>query len=50
MYGDQHRTDESIMDPANARYNWFTGMCLVDCTDKDFSPRSDSIYADGRQN
>jgi len=41
-----HRTDESIMDSANARYNWFTGMCLTDCTDKDFSPRNDSIYAD----
>ena len=41
-----HQTDESIMDSANARYNWFTGMCLTDCTDADFSPRNDSIYAD----
>ena len=41
-----HRTDESIMDSANARYNWFTGICMIDCTSADFSPRNDSIYAD----
>lgn len=43
-----HQTDESIMDSANAQYNWFTGMCLVgaNCTDADFMPRNDSIYAD----
>jgi len=41
-----HRTDESIMDSANAKYNWFTGACVTDCTDRDFSPRNDSIYAD----
>jgi hypothetical protein len=41
-----HQTDESIMDSANAKYNWFTGMCLADCRDKDFSPRNDSIYMD----
>ena len=36
------------MDSANAKYNWFTGMCLAsaNCTDKDFVPRNDSIYAD----
>ena len=44
----RHRTDESIMDSANAKYNWFTGMCLAsaNCADKDFVPRNDSIYAD----
>jgi len=41
-----HQTDESIMDSANAQYNWFTGMCLTGCLNKDFSPRNDSIYAD----
>ncbi len=43
-----HQTDESIMDSANAQYNWFTGMCLIgaNCTDADFLPRNDSIYAD----
>jgi hypothetical protein len=41
-----HRTDESIMDSANARYNWFTGICMTDCTAADFSPRNDSIYLD----
>jgi uncharacterized membrane protein len=41
-----HRTDESITDPANAQYNWFTGICMNDCTDADFSPRNDNIYAD----
>jgi hypothetical protein len=43
-----HQTDESIMDSANAQYNWFTGICLVgaNCTDADFMPRNDSIYAD----
>ena len=41
-----HQTDESIMDSANARYNWFTGMCKTNCTAADFSPRNDSIYAD----
>jgi hypothetical protein len=43
-----HRTDESIMDSANAQYNWFTGLCLVgaNCTEADFMPRNDSIYAD----
>lgn len=41
-----HQTDESIMDSANAKYNWFTGICLTDCTNKDFSPRNDSIYVD----
>lgn len=41
-----HQTDESIMDSANARFNWFTGMCMNDCTDTDFSPRNDSIYED----
>ena len=43
-----HRTDESIMDSANAQYDWFTGICLVraNCTDADFMPRNDSIYAD----
>lgn len=44
----QHQTDESIMDSANAQYNWFTGLCLIgaDCTQADFMPRNDSIYAD----
>src|SRR5271166_6490522 len=41
-----HRTDESIMDSANAKYNWFTGICMIDCTAADFSPRNDSIYLD----
>lgn len=41
-----HRTDESIMDSANAKYNWFTGICMTNCTAADFSPRNDSIYAD----
>src|SRR5208282_4967306 len=41
-----HQTDESITDPANARYNWFTGMCMIDCTSADFSPRNDNIYVD----
>jgi len=41
-----HQTDESIMDSANAQYNFFTGMCLTGCLNKDFSPRNDSIYAD----
>jgi hypothetical protein len=41
-----HQTDQSIMDSANARYNWFTGICMIDCTSADFSPRNDSIYAD----
>jgi hypothetical protein len=43
-----HRTDESIMDSANAKYNWFTGMCKAgaNCTATDFSPRNDSIYMD----
>src|SRR5271166_530573 len=41
-----HRTDESIMDSANAKYNSFTGICMIDCTAADFSPRNDSIYAD----
>lgn len=43
-----HRTDESIMDSANAKYNWFTGMCKAgaDCSAADFSPRNDSIYMD----
>ena len=27
-----HQTDESIMDSANARYNWFTGICMTNCT------------------
>ena len=43
-----HRTDQSIMDSANAKYNWFTGLCLASapCTDGDFVPRNDSIYVD----
>jgi hypothetical protein len=43
-----NRTDDEVMSPANAKYNWFTGMCLVgaNCTDADFVPRNDSIYAD----
>ncbi len=43
-----HRTDQSIMDSANAKYNWFTGICLASspCTDVDFVPRNDSIYVD----
>ena len=41
-----HQTDESIMDSANAKYNWFTGVCMTNCTTTDFSPRNDSIYAD----
>jgi len=43
-----HRTDQSIMDSANAKYNWFTGICLASapCTDADFVPRNDSIYMD----
>jgi len=41
-----HRTDESIMDSANAKYNSFTGICMIDCTAADFSPRNDSIYLD----
>lgn len=43
-----HRTDDSIMDSANAKYNWFTGMCVAgaNCSAADFSPRNDSIYMD----
>ena len=41
-----HQTDESIMDSANAKYDWFTGICTTNCTTADFSPRNDSIYAD----
>ena len=42
------RTDENKMDPANAQYNWYTGMCLAgaDCTNADFVPRNDSIWYD----
>jgi hypothetical protein len=42
------RTDRSLEEPANSLYNWFTGMCLgsANCTDKDYLPRNDSIYAD----
>jgi hypothetical protein len=44
----QHQTDESIMDSANAQWDWFTGLCLVgaNCTQADFMPRNDNIYAD----
>jgi hypothetical protein len=37
------RTDGSPFDPAHV---WYTGMCLANCTDADFVPRNDSIYAD----
>jgi len=42
------RTDEGLMNPANAQYNWYTGMCLASakCTDQDFLPRNDSIWYD----
>jgi hypothetical protein len=42
------RTDEGRMNPANAQYNWYTGMCLAgaDCTNADFVPRNDSIWYD----
>ncbi len=42
------RTDRSLIVPAGSLYNWFTGMCLAsaNCTDKDYLPRNDSIYAD----
>jgi hypothetical protein len=43
-----HRTDRELESPANALYNHFTGMCLVaaNCTDADYLPRNDNIYAD----
>jgi hypothetical protein len=43
----QH-TDAELSSPANAEYNWFTGMCLVgaNCTDADFLPRNTSIWHD----
>jgi hypothetical protein len=43
----QH-TDAELSSPANAYYNWFTGMCLASakCTDADFVPRNDSIWYD----
>ncbi len=41
-----HQTDTDIMESANAKYNYFTGLCLTNCTAADFSPRNDSIYAD----
>jgi hypothetical protein len=42
------RTDAERQYPADAKYNWFTGICLVgaNCSDADFVPRNDSIYAD----
>ena len=42
------RTDRDLESPANALYNYFTGMCLAsaNCTDADYLPRNDSIYAD----
>ena len=42
------RTDEGKMNPANAQYNWYTGMCLASakCTDADFVPRNTSILYD----
>lgn len=42
------RTDRDLEEPANAMYNYFTGMCLAGaaCTTADYSPRNDSIYAD----
>jgi hypothetical protein len=42
------RTDENKLNPANAQYNWYTGMCLASahCTDADFVPRNDSIWYD----
>ena len=42
------RTDRSLLVPAGSLYNWFTGMCLAsaNCTDADYLPRNDDIYAD----
>jgi len=42
------RTDRDLEEPANALYNHFTGMCLAssNCTDADYLPRNDNIYAD----
>jgi len=42
------RTDHELESPANALYNHFTGMCLAssNCTDADYLPRNDNIYAD----
>jgi len=42
------RTDRSLVMPAGSLYNWFTGMCLAsaNCTDADFVPRNENIYAD----
>ena len=42
------RTDFERMYRADAQYNWFTGICLAgaNCTDADFMPRNDNIYAD----
>lgn len=41
-------TDQELESPANARHNWFTGMCLASakCTDADFVPRNTSIWYD----
>ena len=40
-------TDEERRSPANAHYNWLTGICEVGhCTDQDFVPRNDSIFYD----
>jgi len=42
------RTDHELESPANALYNHFTGMCLAsaNCTNADYLPRNDNIYAD----
>jgi hypothetical protein len=44
--GFLERTDQERYNPASGLNNWFVGMCLSNCTDKDFMPRNDSIYAD----
>jgi hypothetical protein len=43
-----HQTDYEVESPANALYNYFTGMCLAsaNCIDADYVPRNDNIYAD----
>jgi hypothetical protein len=42
------QTDRDLESPANAHLNHFTGMCLAssNCTDADYLPRNDNIYAD----
>ena len=42
------QTDEDLRSPANARHNWYTGMCLVGakCTLADYVPRNTSIWYD----